>query len=406
MKNKRMIFVADELPELSEALLSAAYSNLSLNPYFQFVGIGNFNSIFDPLGVFVKPKAGWASISPESSRWETDRGVCLRFDGLHSPNLKLEEDAWPIYGRKQLEEHRKLKENSIEWWRMCRSFPCPTGAEQSIYCEADFARAEAHREIRWRAKPLALAALDPGFTNGGDRSAARFAELGEEADGGNMVLRLCGWETLTADATLSNQPRNFQIAQAFGDFCRERGVSPENAAVDSSGGGIPFCDILDEVWSPRFLRVQFGGAASDLQVSHTDARTGNEAYTNRVTELWFNGLTFLLSRQLVGVDPDTARELCARRYETVKGSNLRTSVESKRDMKARLNFSPDLADAAMILVELARQRHGFLAVGAEGRRMDVDKDWKQVVKELDAPEVSYKEEDMLDLPEPVWEGEW
>ncbi len=405
MKNKRMIFIGDELPELSEALLSAAYSNLSLNPYFQFIGIGNFNSIFDPLGVFVKPKAGWASINPDSDRWETERGVCLRFDGIKSPNLKLEQDVWPIYGRRQLEEHRKLKENSIEWWRMCRSFPCPTGVEQCIYSEADFAKAEANREIKWRAKPLRLASLDPGFTNGGDRSIARMAELGQEAESGSVVLKFCGYETLHADATLADQPRNFQIARAFAAACAGWGVTPENAAVDSTGGGIPFCDIIDEVWSPRFLRVQFGGAASDLQVSYTDGRPGAEAYANRVTELWFNGLTFLLSRQIVGIDPDTARELCARRYDAIKSGQLRVRVESKQDMKSRLNFSPDLADAAMILVELARQRHGFLAAGAEGGRREADKRWVKTVQEADTPQPGYKEETEEDLPSPPWEDD-
>jgi hypothetical protein len=42
---KRMLLIADELPELTEAIIEAAKSNLSMNPFFQMIGIGNFKSL-------------------------------------------------------------------------------------------------------------------------------------------------------------------------------------------------------------------------------------------------------------------------------------------------------------------------------------------------------------------------
>lgn len=51
-----------------------------------------------------------------------------------------------------------------------------------------------------------------------------------------------------------------------------------------------------------------------------------------------------------------AKELCSRRVDTVKGAHIRLVVERKVDMKARIGKSPDISDAAMILVDLVRER--------------------------------------------------
>lgn len=51
--------------------------------------------------------------------------------------------------------------------------------------------------------------------------------------------------------------------------------------------------------------------------------------------------------------------MCNRKYSTVKGRKLLLAVEPKVEMKNRTNESPDNADAAFIMVELARTRLGF-----------------------------------------------
>jgi hypothetical protein len=86
--NKRVILLADELTELSPALVDAARSNLVVNPYFQMIGAGNFASIYDPFGVNAEPAGGWGSVTPDFDEWETKDGLCLRFDGL-SPGILL-----------------------------------------------------------------------------------------------------------------------------------------------------------------------------------------------------------------------------------------------------------------------------------------------------------------------------
>jgi hypothetical protein len=145
-------------------------------------------------------------------------------------------------------------------------------------------------------------------------------------------------------------------------MCKKLGIKPENVAVDSTGAGSPFCDVLAGEWSDQFLRVQFGGKASDRRVSMNSRLTGEELYTNRVSELWFVGKEFLRTQQLRGISDVLAKEMCVRRYEMVKSGTLRVKVETKAELKQRMGQSPDIADAAFITLDLARQRHGLFAV--------------------------------------------
>ena len=49
-------------------------------------------------------------------------------------------------------------------------------------------------------------------------------------------------------------------------------------------------------------------------------------------------------------------QLVARQYETVRDKKI--SIEKKKDMKNRLGYSPDEADAFVMLIELVRRAGG------------------------------------------------
>lgn len=380
IKQARLILIADELPELSEAILTAFFSNLSLNKEAQLIGIGNFNSMYDPLGVFVRPKGGYNTISPNDDEWETEHGKCIKFDGLKSPNVILGQDIWPIYGNKHLIEHKKLGENSAMFWRMCRSHPCPEGEEHTIYSEAELLRGDVHAGCVFIGDVVNLAFLDPGFTNDGDRSIVQFAKLGNCVDGKRRLL-FTKWVQLFENVELKNRPRAFQIADQFRDLCAAEGVSFFDAGYDATGTGIAFGDIVDEVWNPQVMRLEFGGAASELRISLSDERTSKEAYTNKVTEIWYVGLEFVRSDQIRGMPFEVVKELRARKYITKKtDGHTRIEVEPKKEMKKLLGYSPDHADALLGVLAVARERHGFLAGGALGKKVAARDDWKKVVQ--------------------------
>ncbi len=98
-----------------------------------------------------------------------------------------------------------------------------------------------------------------------------------------------------------------------------------------------------------------------------------------VTELWFGFRQPLQSHQVRGLDQETAIEFCQRRYE-MRG-NLRM-VEPKTEMKKRTKRSPDLADAAVVLAELFRQRGGLSAPQTTGAQR-AQEQWQDLAKKFD-----------------------
>ena len=380
--NKRVILILDELTDLSPTLVNAGKANLSVNPFFQLQGYGNFASIYDPLGTNAEPIGGWGSVSPEHDQWETRDGLCLRFDGTRSPNILEGRHRYPgQYGPDDLENHRKtLGENSAAFWRMCRSFPCPEADSNRVYSEADLVKGNVRNLVKWQTLPVKCAALDPAFVTGGDKAMAIFGEVGKDLEG-RQVLQVTELKEMREDIRIKDQNKALQVAKKFRDECASRGIPPEHAAFDSSGGGVVFGSLLTEIWSHRLLGVQFGGAASERPSSFRDRRTAREVFQNRVTEIWFAGVEFVQSSQIKGLPSQVCAELVERRKKKQGNIISHNCVESKDEMKKRTGGkSPDNADAFLILLELARERLNFLPAGMEGGRAAADLSWLRRVK--------------------------
>lgn len=380
LKNQRVILLADELPELSPSLVEAAKSNLMTNPFFQMVGSGNFSSIYDPFGEFSEPKDGWASVSPECDEWQTKDGLCLRFDGLKSPNVMLGHEKYPgIYAPQHLEQHRNtFGEHTSQFWRMCRSFPCPEADADRIYSEADLLKGNVKATIKWITTPTKCASLDPAFATGGDKACAKFGLLGTSVDA-VQTLQIYKHAEIREDVRKKDESRSTQVAKQFRDMCISEGVDPKNVAVDASGGGLPFAALLAEVWTDKFLSVQFGGQPSMRPASVKDRRPAKDAFGTRVAEIWYAGVDFVQSGQIKGLNSQTCVELVERRKQPEKkgSTGLKIHIETKKDMKLRTKGrSPDEADAALILIELVRERLNFRAIGMEGQRLNLGNDFK------------------------------
>jgi hypothetical protein len=366
IKQKRVIMIGDELSELSESILQAGLTNLSKNPFFQMIGMSNPNSRFDAFGVWSEPKKGWESVDTQTAdRWTTKwNGHYLRLDGERSPNITLGEVKYPWLptAEKLAEDRALLGPESRGYMRMVRAIFFDSDETTGIYSEAELTKGGAMGEVDWAEKPTAVAGIDPAFTNGGDRTIMYTAEVGY-ARNGQYVCKLGEAIHLNDDATNKAVPRTYQIVHQIIDHCKRRNISANNVALDSTGAGAPFCDVLAGEWSSDFMRVTFGGKGSDKRVSMNSQLTGAELYTNRVSELWFVGKELLRTKQIYGVSSDLAQEMCARNYDMTKGTGtLRVKIESKPEFKARFGRSPDLADAAFLALDCARQRLGLVAV--------------------------------------------
>jgi len=389
-KQKRILLIADELGEIGESVLLGGLSNLSKNPFFQLVGMSNPASRFDTFGIWSEPKKGWDSVNVETDdEWKTKwGGTYIRLDGERSPNVEAGETVYPYLptAEKLAEDKELLGEKSRAYYRMVRAVFFDSDETEGIYGETELIRSGAFKTVEFKkGQSCLIAGVDPAFTNGGDRTIMYIARVGLDTSG-QLSLQFEECVHLSDDIHNKAVPRTYQIVQQIIDCCKKHKIQPQDLAVDSTGAGSPFCDVLAGEWSPDILRVNFGGKASDKKVSMNSRLSGTDLYTNRVSELWFVGKEFARCRQLRGISADLGKEMCSRRYDMIKGtSSLRVKIEPKSELKSRMGMSPDLADAAFIALDLARQRHGFVAVDPPG----------EGEQKLPKPQISMKSLDMV-----------
>ena len=363
IKQKNVLLIGDELSELSEAIVHSGLSNLSKNPNLKIIGMSNPNSRFDAFGVWAEPREGWDSVDTNvADEWETKwGGQYIRLDGERSPNIIAGEVVYPyLPTQEKLDEDKALLgPESRAYMRMVRAVFYDSDEDEGIYTENEISNSGSMGSVQWASRPTKVAGLDPAFTNGGDRAVLYTGFVGYNYHG-DFVFEFGRSYQLNDDATNKAVPRTYQIVTQVKDICVKEGIAPDDLAVDATGAGSPFCDVLAGEWSSRFLRVQFGGKPSDKRVSVTSTLKGTELYVNRVSELWFVGKEFMRTGQLFGVDTDLAQEIIGRNYELIKTGGLKVKIETKVEFKSRLGRSPDLADAAFLCLDCARQRHGLI----------------------------------------------
>ena len=371
----RILVIVDEATDTPEAAFEAC-SNLSKGcEEFQFLAIGNPHSHLDEHGRFSEPIGGWDSVGVETQEWKTKYGVCLRFDGMHSPNVEAGETKYPfLITSPQVQQAISFEgESSPKFWKYTRGFWPLEGVVRTVLSETMCEKYKARQQLTFINNAITIGGLDPAF--GGDRCILRFARYGD-LDGGKMGIQLSDVIPIKVDAN-SVEPIHFQIANKVREACIMHGCEPRPLAIDSTGEGGGLCDILSKEWSNQIRRVEFGGRASDLPVSEQDGRPSHEAYNNRVTELWLSVREWIMAEQIGGMDDPTIIEFCSRLFDDTKRKLV---VERKSEMKARTNQSPDLADAAVLIVELARQ----LGSGRLHSVTERDKKWNEMVNEYDS----------------------
>ena len=387
MHNRFVCLVIDEATELPPSVLEYALpgGNLSSNPQFQCIALANPLTYFDTFAQLWKPIDGWTSISVNSDVWRTQYGVGIHFDGLRSPNIPVAKYVTP-YNVPFLPTQEKLDEalsapgaeNTVRFWRMFRGFPCPIGVEDLIYSPIDIIKYKGDEPAIWGDQPTTrVAALDPGFTNNGDKTILIIGTLGLDRNG-MKVLQVDEVIELLEDITNTKENRSEQIARRLKEECTQRNIPPNHVAVDATGAGSVFCDMIDRVWQRGVLRVNFGGDASEFGVSMTDPTPANKRYKNRVTEIWYRGVDLLRQGQLKGIPPIVANEMSMRHYSHVGADNL-ILAEPKEDMKLRTGgHSPDYGDAYFIMITLCVERLGFGAMLTQTQRQNKrPKTWRQ-----------------------------
>lgn len=382
-----VIFVADELSEISDSVPEAAWSNLSSGTRlrFQFIGISNPVSYTDAFGKFAKPKAGWSTIDVNTGEWDTDFGKCLHFDDLKNPNVLSGKRIYDwMRTQEDFDAVPEAKRNSSQFWKMYRGFWCPVGQDNTIYSDVEIVSTKSDTPAIWLNNDAVwLSGLDYAPTQGGDRCVAYYGKLGT-GNNGLKTLEFKDYEIMYDNVENQDETVSEQIINKWRQSCEKRGIPPRNCGFDNTGVGIAFGHMLSMLWSRDILKVDFGGKASDLPVSAYDKTPSHEKYYNRVSEIWHVIKEYLQTGQIRGISPDMQREMTARKVMEDSGRKIR--IESKKEMKLRTGESPDICESAMILSCVARERFGFTSkvVGTNRMPLARGQSFERIFKNLDA----------------------
>lgn len=389
----RVFLILDEMQGVREAIMRAT-RNMAKNPHFDFLGIGNPESITDPLGRYSEPVNGWDSVERAvTPSWEIHSGPakgegrCNFFDGRKSPAVLDPEFArrnpWMI-NAEQIENDRKaargndndptLWSQSIGWWP-------PLGIDSTVLDSAIVIKFRCRERAVWTGDFFRWASLDPSF-EGGDKRPLTIGRCGQVTDPGSdddtpqpgHIAPKVRWQIditeqieVPVDAS-STEPLHYQIARWVKEYLVPKGITPDHFALDSTGEGGGLKSIFDIEWGP-VVGIEFGGAPSDNPVPGKPDKTAREEYDRRASELNFNVRDFALADGLRGLPILAETQFCARKTML---KNRKYAVEPKttraggeKGYKQRMGHSPDHADSLAIGVALCIQLGASPGEGGE-----------------------------------------
>ena len=371
----KLIILIDEATGVSPAVFDAIRSNIQFGNrgHVQLVALGNPDKIYDSFGQMATPKDGWDSVDLENDEeWETAAGgKVVRFNAEKSPRILLNDDRFHWLPSKEAiaDLLQRYGAKSKYYIRMVKAMWTLDGGEDSIYTPADIELSGSRKsEVTWGYNPpTPVSFLDPAFTAGGDRAMATFGLDGIDIEGNHVLLRT-DKIAIKVDVNNTSIPINFQIVAGWKKECLNRGVLPQNAAYDRTGGGVPFGDIVFTVWSPLVTGITSGGPASKnpLPGEFHPAKPGEkpkpilacDRFANRATEIWHSAAPLFRSKQIFGVDDELAKELCSRQHDKAGGTKMK--VEAKKVYRDREGKSPDESDSFLGLVDFCRTKFKLL----------------------------------------------
>lgn len=93
-KNQNIIFVGDEWDTLGHGLINTVQGNLKANPNSRCLAAFNPTGRTTAGGNISKPIGGWETIDEHTYEWQTQYGICIRFDARQSPNVLAGRKLW------------------------------------------------------------------------------------------------------------------------------------------------------------------------------------------------------------------------------------------------------------------------------------------------------------------------
>lgn len=383
LKQKRIRFVADELQFMASTFLDclpnmfqSAGLDAAGDPDVKVIGSGNpKHDPSDMLSVAAEPVSGWPSVAgiTKTTVWpiKFHRGECINLIGTDSPNFDVPEGVRPPYDQLISRNtiamvEKRWGKNSMQYYSQCEGKMMMNMVGNRVITKDLCDQHRAFDNVVWSDNnQMRVGFLDPSYSANGDRCVWGWLEFGINVEG-KMILSFGGYKIIPFAAVSNTTPED-QIAHFVQREASHLVIEPVNIAYDSTGKGTigaAFARVFgDEVPMP----VYFGGNPTarpvrhDLYVMEKDGtkrlKRCDEEYRKFVSELWFASRNVIECGQMRNLPEEVAREGYMREYALAPGGKI--EVETKADTKERMGCSPDLYDAFVTGIEIARQR-GFV----------------------------------------------
>jgi hypothetical protein len=360
--NKRVVLIVDEAPGVREALFQAC-DNLSKNPEFKCLMMGNAESREDPHGRFSEPLGGWTGVDPEADeQWETQggvakgNGVCVFFDGRKSPAITEPDGEFKypfLINQGQIDaalDFYKTDEDPRFWSQSIGFWP-PVTLKRTVLDERIVINNRCREPGTWYTKYEMCAAFDPSY-EGGDRKVFQAFRMGQLGPDDHERWQIEFLKPVELKISIKDDHEiHYQIVQQCIDLCESLDIPAGRFGMGSSGEGGGLLAIFRREWGP-VVGIEEAGSVSGRPISHSNPKPCSEEYDRVVTELWFAVREFAIHGCLRGFPDDALREFYTRRWD-IQSHKVR--LETKKELKKHFRRSPDYGDAVAFCVELARR---------------------------------------------------
>jgi hypothetical protein len=385
IKNDRVRLIGDELQFMPKAYVDAI-ANLNKNRDFKCGGMGNPKETQDALGIICEPcpeLGGWdggIDQTPETKNWPTrfDQGCAVQLPGSDSPN-KDGSLGIPIITQADIDADIKFYGKDSLQYTMMDEGRMPKGASSHRVLTRQLClKFHAMEEALWKGDPLTKVAFcDAAYGGvGGDRCIFGTMEFGTGVTN-EQILNLIETQLVPVNAELPEMPED-QIAYFCRQQCEGAGIPPENFGFDSTGRGTLMAAFA-RLWSSLVVPIEFGGLATERSVSSDIDVMCKDYYFKFVSELWYSMRLTVEAGQFRGMTEDVMQEFCMREWGFTAGNKI--EVEPKDKMKLKTGRSPDLADAVVTGLEMARKRGFRIKKLKAFGRLKVDRAWRKELEE-------------------------
>lgn len=377
IKQKNLMLMGDEVSAMAQNFLSTV-SNLNANPNFICDLMGNPNELHDCLGKAAEPIGGWTDeyLDPKKTAvWKTRfmGGVCVNLVGQDSPNFDYP-DTDPVKYKYLINRNSIadvlsfFPEDSEEFYAMCKGTMKIGTAAKRILSREMCEKGGALEGPLWKnSNRTRVHFTDSSY--GGDRCVTGWGEFGEDVDG-NIILAFDTPKIIPIAVGSGREPEEI-IADYIKDDCESAGIPPENVGHDSTGRGT-LGTYIARVWSAKTNPIEAGGKPTErpvsLDVYVDDPETKqkrlkrcDEHFDRLVSEFAFAVRHAVIAKQIRSLPEEAMDELIARKWDRHKEKysvEVKNGTAHRPGFKQRFGRSPDMADWACGIVEMAR-RKGF-----------------------------------------------